>query len=81
MVYMEYTVNQGAKFATVKGTQVQWTSIAFATVFKSKERAQKVAKKHGGEVELYWGRDALSNKSAVAGKKSPINGKTPYRTI
>ena len=77
----EYIISQGNKYATVKGTTVQWTSFAFATVFKVKDRAERAAKRHGGVVEPFYGKAVTSNKSFVSPKQSPINKHSPYRSV
>lgn len=76
----EYTVMNGTKYATLRATSVEWTSISFATVFKSKSRAEAIAKRFNGVVEPFYGRPVASNKSFVAPKQSPINHKSPYRS-
>lgn len=76
----EYTVMNGTKYATLRRTSVEWTSISFATVFKSKSRAEAIAKRFNGVVEPFYGRPVASNKSFVVPKQSPINHKSPYRS-
>ena len=76
----EYTVQFGAKYATLRGNAVEWTNITFATVFKSKERATKIATKVGGVVEPFYGKPVVSNKSFVAPKQSKVNHTSPYRS-
>ena len=77
----EYIINNGNRYAAVKGSDVEWVSFAFATVFKKKDRAEKFAAKCGGEVEPFYGKAVKSNKSFVAPKQSQINKHSPYRSI
>lgn len=76
----EYTVQFGSKYATLRGSAVEWTSFTFATVFKSKARAEAIAHKTGGSVEPFYGKPVVSNKSFVAPKQSKINHHAPYRS-
>jgi hypothetical protein len=69
------------RYALAKGTKVEWISYNFATVFRSREQAEKVAKKHGGQVEVFYGKMVAGSKGTVAPKQSPINKAAPYRTI
>ena len=76
----EYTVMNGTKYATLRGASVEWTSISFATVFKSKSRAEAVAKRCNGVVEPFYGRPVASNKSFVVPRQSSVNHKSPYKS-
>ena len=76
----EYTVMNGTKYCVLRGSSVEWTTIKFATVFKTKSRAEATAKRCNGVVEPFYGRPVASNKSFVAPKQSPINHKSPYRS-
>lgn len=77
----EYTITRSNQYFTTSGGG-QWTSrIGFATVFKGKERASKIAKKVGGDVEAFYGAPVKSNKSFVVPKQSLINSSSPYRSI
>lgn len=77
----EYIITNGGKYAALDGTKVQWVSFAFATVFKVKDRAVTIAKRHGGTVEPFYGKAVTSNKSFVAPKQSKVNHHSPYRSI
>lgn len=50
----------------------------FASKFKSKDRAQAVAKKVNGEVVSSWGGFVSSTKSAVAPINNKVNSKTAF---
>lgn len=61
---MEYTIEKQGKWAVLSQGQVMWTaSHRYASVFKSKERAIKIAAKHGAAVEQFYGFVVLSEKS------------------
>lgn len=76
----EYTITRSNQYYTTSGGG-QWTSsIGFATVFKGKDRAEKIAKKVGGTVDAFYGAPVKSNKSFVVPKQSPINRSSPYRS-
>lgn len=61
---MEYTIEKQGKWAVLTQGQVMWTSThSFASVFRSKDRALKLALKHGGNVEQFYGFTVLSEKS------------------
>jgi hypothetical protein len=54
----------------------------YASKFKSKDRASKVAKRfEGGEVISSFGGFVNSTKSAVAPIQNKVNASKPYRTI
>lgn len=78
----EYIVVVGEKYVVLSGNVASLTrSFNFASVFTKKERAEKIAKKHNGIVENFYGFDVTSAKSTVAPKQSPINRGTPYRSM
>ena len=53
----------------------------YASKFKSKARAIKVAEKMGGEVVPSFGGFVNSTKSTVAPIANKVNGRPAYRTI
>ena len=53
----------------------------YASKFKNKERAEKIAKKVDGEVVPSYGGYVNSTKTAVAPLANKVNRTTPYRTI
>lgn len=85
MIYMnEYVIFLSATtWVVLSGGKAQATSIkSTPSVFKSRSRADQIARKVGGEVQPYYGQVGVSgSKTTVQAKQSPINRATPYRTI
>lgn len=58
------------------------SKLEYATVFKSKDRAEAQAKRSDGEVESYYGAATpKGSKDSVAPKQNPVNKSAPYRSI
>jgi len=78
----EYNITNDGKFVSLSGTSVSWTSNhQWASAFKSKARADALAKKVGGVVVPSYGMVPRSSKSSVAPVASKINRSSPYRSI
>lgn len=78
----EYVIAVGEKYVVMSGNNVSLTcTFSFASVFTKKDRAEKLAKKHNGFVENFYGFDVKSTKSTVVPKQSQINRGSPYRSV
>lgn len=83
---MEYVIENGNKWVVLHKSTIHWTSShGFASVFTNKARAEKIAKKHGGKVELFFGTaDPKGMKQFCPGPKTDPtrrNNKQPYKTM
>ncbi len=79
---MEYVVKKNeTEYVVLTGNKTSFGSHASASVFKVKERAEKIAKKTGCYVEPFYGKVRMGNKDFVSPKKNPINRSKPYRTV
>lgn len=81
MVSMEYVITSANKYAALKGSKVEWVSFPFASVFKVKDRAVVIARRNGGNVEPFYGKEVASTKACVVPKQPQINRKSVYRSI
>lgn len=79
----EYIIAFGIDcWGVLSGNELQRTHVhTSASVFKAKARAEKLAVKHGGVVEPFYGFNVRSTKQTVTAKQSQINRKTPYRSV
>lgn len=82
---MEYVIQitgQPERYLCIGSTGVQTTALQFASVFKSRDRAQALAVKHNGKVELFLGKaQPQGSKFFTVPKQSPINRRSAYRNI
>jgi len=80
---MEYVIELNNQWAVLTGAQVQWTrTYDFGSVIRNKGRAQAIASKIGGQVQLFFGSaQPQGTKRFVAPVQSKINRNTPYRSI
>lgn len=75
-------ITEGQWVVLTQGRATTTHSFQYASVFKSKERADKIAKKVDGKVVSYYGSNVVQgSKKFVAPKQSPINKNSPYRSI
>lgn len=82
---MEYVVKVGEgeneRYLDVSGNPA-FVQLAFASVFKSRERAQKYADRYHAKVELFLGRPQPNGtKFFTTPKQSPINRRSAYRSV
>ena len=80
--FMEYTIRVEQAYVIFTTKVVMTKDLYYATRFRSKEKAIKIAKKVNGVVEVYYGSGMIhGSKGDVSPKQSPINRNSPDRSI